>query len=202
MAGSQAVAESRWAGGVCPFDAGWKKVMMWVFIVGDGILFAGFLGSMGYARMMSSSWPVLSEVFNLGLIAVMTFVLISSSATMAAAVAAAAKGTRPLVFRYLGLTILGGATFLGMQAYEWTHLIGEGVRPWGNPFGDPNFGAYFFLITGFHGTHVLIGVLINCITAMRFSKGVTPPENVEMAGLYWHFVDLVWVFVFTLFYLL
>jgi len=202
MAGSQAVAESRWAGGVCPFDAGWKKVMMWVFIVGDGILFAGFLGSMGYARMMSSSWPVLSEVFNLGLIAVMTFVLISSSATMAAAVAAAAKGTRPLVFRYLGLTILGGATFLGMQAFEWTHLIGEGVRPWGNPFGDPMFGAYFFLITGFHGTHVLIGVLINCITAMRFSKGVTPPENVEMAGLYWHFVDLVWVFVFTLFYLL
>lgn len=202
MAASQAITADRWAGGVCPFAAGWKKVMMWVFIVGDGILFAGFLGSYGYARLMSPDWPVISEVFALPLIAVMTFVLISSSATMAVAVAGAARGDRAAVLRYLGLTIVGGAIFLGMQAYEWTHLIGEGARPWGNPFGDALFGAYFFLITGFHGTHVLIGVLINSLTALRFSRGITPPENVEMAGLYWHFVDLVWVFVFTLFYLL
>jgi len=202
MNATQAVAESRWAGGVCPFEAGWKKVMMWVFIVGDGILFAGFLASYGYARHMAADWPVISEVFNLGLIAVMTFVLISSSATMAVAVAAAAKGDRATVLRYLGLTIVGGAIFLGMQAYEWAHLIEAGAAPWGNPFGARMFGAYFFLITGFHGTHVLIGVLINVITALRFGKGITTPENVEMAGLYWHFVDLVWVFVFTLFYLL
>jgi cytochrome c oxidase subunit 3 len=202
MTGSQAVAESRWAGGTCPFEAGWKKVMMWVFIVGDGILFAGFLASYGYARMMSAEWPVISEVFNLGLIATMTFVLISSSATMAIAVSAAARSDRGTVLRYLGMTVVGGLVFLGMQAYEWTHLIEAGASPWGNPFGDRLFGAYFFLITGFHGTHVLIGVLINAITAMRYGKGITPAENVEMAGLYWHFVDLVWVFVFTLFYLL
>lgn len=202
MDGARAITSDRWAGGVCPFDAGWKKVMMWVFIVGDAILFAGFLSSYGYARLMSLDWPTISEVFNLGLIAVMTFVLISSSATMAAAVAGAARGDRSGVLRYLGLTILGGAIFLGMQAYEWSHLIAAGARPWGNPFGDAMFGAYFFLITGFHGTHVLIGVLINAITTVRFARGITPAENVEMAGLYWHFVDLVWVFVFTLFYLL
>jgi cytochrome c oxidase subunit 3 len=202
MTGSQAIAESRWAGGQCPFAAGWKKVMMWVFIVGDAILFSGFLASYGYARLMSQEWPVIPEVFNLGLIAVMTFVLISSSATMAAAVAAAARDNRALVTRYLGLTVVGGAIFLGMQAYEWSHLIHEGATPWGNPWGDALFGAYFFLITGFHGTHVLIGVLINVITTLRYSRGITPAENVEMAGLYWHFVDLVWVFVFTLFYLL
>lgn len=202
MSGSQSITADRWAGGVCPFGAGWKKVMMWVFIVGDGLLFAGFLASFGYARLMSPTWPVISEVFNLSLIAVMTFVLISSSATMAAAVAAAAKGDRSAVLRYLVLTVVGGVVFLGMQAYEWSHLIAEGARPWGNPFGDPMFGAYFFLITGFHGTHVLIGVLINSFTAVRSSLRITPAENVEMAGLYWHFVDLVWVFVFTLFYLL
>lgn len=202
MASSQAIAEGRWAGGTCPFAAGWKKVMMWVFIVGDGILFGAFLASYGYARAMSLAWPPIDELFNLGLIAVMTFVLISSSATMAIAVAAAARGERSTVVRYLAFTVVGGLVFLGMQAYEWNHLIHEGVRLWGNPFGDRLFGAYFFLITGFHGTHVLTGVLINAITALRSSKGITPPENVEMAGLYWHFVDLVWVFIFTLFYLL
>lgn len=202
MTSPQVIAESRWSGGTCPFAAGWKKVMMWVFIVGDGVLFGAFLASYGYARAMSHDWPPADELFNLGLIALMTFVLISSSATMAIAVAAAGRGQRRAAARYIGLTILGGAVFLGMQGYEWSHLIGDGVRLWGNPFGDPLFGAYFFLITGFHGTHVLTGVLINAATAWRTARGTTPPENVEIAGLYWHFVDLVWVFIFTLFYLL
>ncbi len=202
MSNAQSIAENRWAGGVCPFGAGWKKVMMWVFIVGDGILFGSFLASYGYARAMSPNWPVIEEVFNLGLIAVMTFVLISSSATMACAVAAAARDDRGAAARFLGFTVLGGLLFLSMQAYEWSHLIGEGARLWSNPFGDRMFGAYFFLITGFHGTHVLIGVLVNLATALRARAGITPADNVEMAGLYWHFVDLVWVFIFTLFYLL
>jgi len=193
-------AEDRWMGSVCPFAAGWKKVMMWVFIVGDAILFAGFLSGYGYARSMSADWPVAGEVFNLGLIGLMTFVLISSSATMAAAVATASSN-RAAATRYLWMTVVGGLVFVGLQGYEWAHLIAEGGRPWANPWGAAQFGAYFFLITGFHGTHVLIGVIVNAITAIRTSKGITPPENVEMAGLYWHFVDLVWVFVFTLFYL-
>jgi len=81
-------------------------------------------------------------------------------------------------------------------------LIGEGMRLGSNPWGAALFGAYFFLITGFHGTHVLTGVLVLLITALRWRAGKTKPEGVEMAGLYWHFVDLVWVFIFTFFYLI
>ncbi len=132
----------------------------------------------------------------------MTFLLISSSATMAAAVQASRDGDRPKAGTFLMLTALGGLGFLGMQAYEWNTLIGEGMRLGSNPWGAALFGAYFFLITGFHGTHVLTGVLVLLITALRWRAGKTKPEGVEMAGLYWHFVDLVWVFIFTFFYLI
>ncbi len=192
----------QWGGGVCPFDAGWRKVMMWVFIITDGLLFAGFLACYGFSRLASSSWPEQSEVFSLTFIAAMTFVLISSSATMASAVRSAADGERGTALKFLWLTTLGGLVFLGMQVYEWSGLIHEGARLASNPWGAPLFSAYFFTITGFHGTHVLIGVAILAITALRWRKGLTRPEGVELTGLYWHFVDLVWVFIFTCFYLL
>jgi cytochrome c oxidase subunit 3 len=192
----------RWAGGTCPFEAGWHKVMMWSFIITDGLLFAGFLASYGYARIMSVSWPDQSGVFNLVFIAAMTFILISSSATMASAVGAAQAGVKEDVARYVWLTILGGALFLGMQAYEWTHVISEGATLSANPWGDPLFGSYFFLITGFHGTHVLTGLIVLAALAVRWNSGISTPEGVELAGLYWHFVDLVWVFVFSCFYIL
>lgn len=191
----------RWGGGVCPFETGWRKLMMWVFIITDGLVFAGLLASYGYGRIMSAQWPDQSEVFAIPFIALMTFVLISSSATMASAVWAAQQGRHAEVVRYVGLTILGGVIFLGMQAYEWTHLIGEGASLAGNPWGGPLFGAYFFIVTGFHGTHVLTGVIVLVTLAVRWAKGLSTAEGVELAGLYWHFVDLVWVFVFTLFYL-
>jgi len=191
-----------WAGGHHAAIAGWRKVMMWWFIVTDGLLFAGFLASYGYARVLAFHWPPQAEVFSLKYIAAMTFVLITSSATMASAVQDAKHGRRGGALKYVLLTALGGLAFLGMQAYEWTHLIGEGARLTHNPWGDASFGAYFFLLTGFHGTHVLTGVIILLTTAVRLSKGITKEEGVEMAGLYWHFVDLVWVFIFTLFYLL
>jgi cytochrome c oxidase subunit 3 len=191
----------RWSGGVCPFEAGWRKVMMWVFIITDGLLFAGFLGSYGYARIMSAEWPDQATVFDLRLIALMTFILISSSATMASAVGAA-RDARPFVtLRWVLITIVGGLCFLGMQAYEWTHLIEAGARLDGNPWGDPLFASYFFVLTGFHGTHVLVGVVVLTTLAIRLANGLASHEGVELAGLYWHFVDLVWVFIFTLFYL-
>jgi cytochrome c oxidase subunit 3 len=191
----------RWAGGVCPFEAGWRKVMMWAFIVTDGLLFAGLLGSYGYARIMSTEWPDQAAVFDLRLIALMTFVLISSSATMAAAVGAAREGRRSAALRSLSYTVAGGLCFLGMQAYEWGHLIEEGARLDANPWGDPLFASYFFVTTGFHGTHVLIGALLLTTVAIRWANRLATPDGVELAGLYWHFVDLVWVFIFTLFYL-
>ena len=196
------VAESRWGGGSSPFDVGWQKMMMWWFIVTDGLLFAGFLASYGFARLGSDQWPVPSDVFHLNFIATMTFVLISSSATMASAVEAARHNDRKVAMRFLLLTILGGLAFLGMQAYEWSTIIGEGARLNSNPWGEPLFSAYFFLITGFHGTHVLIGLIVLIVTAARTAGGKSTADGIELAGLYWHFVDLVWVFVFGCFYLI
>jgi len=191
----------RWGGGVSPFEGGWRKVMMWTFIVTDGLLFAGFLASYGYTRWMTPHWPAQEEVFSLAYLAAMTFILISSSATMASAVEAARAGFWRAVVGFVLLTIVGGAAFLGMQAFEWQHLIAERATLTSNPWGDAAFGSYFFLLTGFHGSHVLTGLVVLTATAWRASRGVSSAGGIEMAGLYWHFVDLVWVFIFTLFYL-
>jgi cytochrome c oxidase subunit 3 len=203
-AGSHAATmESHWGGGVSPFAATWQKTMMWIFIVTDGLLFSGLLCGYGFLRMASPvPWPPRSEVFSIPFIALMTFILITSSMTMGTAVTAARLGDRRRALLNLVFTIVGGAAFLGCQAYEWTHVIHEGMRLTSNPWGAPQFGASFFVLTGFHGSHVFSGLVILVITAIRTAMGKTPAQGVEMAGLYWHFVDLVWVFIFTLFYLI
>jgi cytochrome c oxidase subunit 3 len=193
---------ANWSGGVAPLGMSWQKLMMWTFIITDGLLFAGFLASYGLARTASPSWPEQQEVFHLWFISLMTFVLITSSATMATAVAAARLSDWKRVSTMVLATLAGGASFLGMQAIEWTNLFREGVTISRNPWNVPSFGNYFFLITGFHGTHVLIGVVILLTLSIRARARKTTPEGVELAGLYWHFVDLVWVFIFTLFYLI
>ncbi len=184
------------------YSVGWRKLMMWLFIVTDALLFAGFLAGYGFCRLASDRpWPDRSQVFDLTFITVMTFALITSSSTMASAVLAARNGQRTTARLFLLATAAIGLGFLGMQAVEWAHFIGEGSRPHTNPWGVPGFSAYFFLITGFHGTHVLIGVLVLLLTATRSLATPDASETVEVAGLYWHFVDLVWVFVFGCFYL-
>ena len=193
--GAQEVEES-------PLGVSWQKLMMWIFIVSDGLLFAGLLSGYAFVRIASPAWPNQAEVFHLSMIAFMTFLLISSSATMASAVAAAGRGERRATVWFLIFTIIGGLGFLGMQAYEWTTLIQEGAQLSSNPWGVPVFGAVFFTITGFHGSHVLSGVVILAITAWRMAAGKSTAAGIELAGLYWHFVDLVWVFIFTLFYLI
>jgi cytochrome c oxidase subunit 3 len=132
----------------------------------------------------------------------MTFALISSSAVMAMAVGAARAGNPKLAVRFLVMTIIGGAIFLGCQVYEWAHFIQEGARLTVNPWGVPQFAASFFVITGFHGFHVLSGVTILVVVAVRAAMGKYSADGIENAGLYWHFVDVVWVFVFAFFYLL
>jgi cytochrome c oxidase subunit 3 len=211
------VAESRspWAGGISPFGVSWQKLMMWIFILSDVFIFGSFLVSYATSRASVGTWVDTGKVFALHiggtevpllLIAIMTFILVSSSGTMALAVANAYERNKRATVRYLTLTMLLGLTFVGCQAYEWTHLIVDyGVRPWWNPFGPPQFGAYFFTLTGFHGLHVLSGVIYLGIIARQVAKGVYDRRgsyaNVEIAGLYWHFVDLIWVFIFTMFYL-
>jgi len=176
--------------------------MMWIFIVSDALTFAAFLMAYNFMRRISPVWPKQTDVFNMVLITFMTFVLISSSAVMAMAVAAARAATPKLAVRFLLLTILGGLIFLGCQAYEWSHFIGEGATLTQNPWGVPQFAASFFVITGFHGFHVFSGVVILAAVAIKAAVGKYSGDLVENAGLYWHFIDVVWVFVFAFFYLL
>jgi cytochrome c oxidase subunit 3 len=184
------------------YGTSWQKLMMWWFIIGDAVLFGALLGAYGYARIVAESWPALKEIFNLDFIATMTFTLITSSATMATAVGARRRGDLKAAAHFTLLTAVGGLAFLGMQAYEWSHLIHQGARLNSNPWGVPIFTSFFFTITGFHGSHVASGVLILVYTALNAYRGKSSPEGVELAGLYWHFVDLVWVFVFGCFYLI
>jgi cytochrome c oxidase subunit 3 len=205
-------------------NVSWGKAMMWIFLLSDTFIFSCFLISYMTARMSTTvPWPNPSEVFALTiagtrlpliLIAIMTFVLISSSGTMAMAVNFGYRRNRGKTAALLILTALLGASFVGMQAFEWTKLIHEGVRPWSNPWGAEQFGSTFFMITGFHGTHVTFGVIFLLIIARKVWRGDFDRErrgfftsrkgnyeSVEIMGLYWHFVDLVWVFIFAFFYL-
>ena len=149
------------------FPVPWGKAMMWIFLLSDTFIFTCFLtGYMNVRISTMDSWPNPSQVFELHmfgqavpllLIAIMTFVLITSSGTMALAVNYGYRRDRKNTVLLLCATAALGATFVGMQAFEWTKLIMEGVRPWENPWGAPQFGSAFFMITGFHGCHVTGG---------------------------------------------
>jgi cytochrome c oxidase subunit III len=282
--------QANWEGGAEPFKASYGKLMMWYFLLSDAFTFAGFLIAYGTLRFSMPSWPVPDFVFEsfpggfhhkpLMFVTLMTFILIVSSVTMVRAVQEGHRGNKAGVVNWMLATIIGGAMFLGCQAWEWTTLISEenvsvtrnpfgrheiggtytqdehghpyaqGVAPEtfkkgsgylihaqydadgkeivdkdgktqftfrefvrengekGNlEFGPVAFGALFFFITGFHGFHVLSGVaflliiMLNVMTGLYANRG-NHYEMVEKIGLYWHFVDLVWVFVFLVFYLL
>jgi cytochrome c oxidase subunit III len=282
--------QANWEGGNEPFKASYGKLMMWYFLLSDAFTFAGFLIAYGTLRFSMPSWPVPDFVFEsfpgglhhkpLMFVTLMTFILIVSSVTMVRAVQEGHRGNKAGVVNWMFATIIGGAMFLGCQAWEWTTLIGaENVSVTRNPFGrheiagtytqdehghayekgvtpesfkkgsgylihaqhdeagkdvvdkDGNtqfvfreyttedgqkkqlefgpiaFGALFFFITGFHGFHVFSGVvflliiMLNVMTGLYANRG-NNYEMVEKIGLYWHFVDLVWVFVFLVFYLL
>jgi len=270
-----------WEGAKEPFKASYGKLMMWYFLLSDAFTFAGFLIAYGSLRFSMPTWPEADFVFAsfpfvkahwpLVFVTFMTFVLIFSSVTMVRAVQEGHRENRNGVVFWMFLTILGGATFLGSQAYEWTTLIvKENMTVSQNPFGRHTadgiylnadgtesknedgapktfhkgesyllhkhdgkfdipklkyttgpyagqikeaefgpkaFGALFFFITGFHGFHVFSGVLFLTIIMINAASGLYAArkngyEMVEKMGLYWHFVDLVWVFVFLVFYLL
>jgi cytochrome c oxidase subunit 3 len=203
LAEQERVVASDWGGGKSPFGTSWSKFMMWIFIISDALTFAGFLIAYGFMRQTAVAWPnAMEDVFSPVLITFMTFVLISSSAVMAMAVSAARAHDPKSAVKYIAMTVFGGAIFLGCQVYEWAHFIGEGATLTTNPWGVPQFSASFFVITGFHGFHVFSGLTILAIVAIRAAMGSYSADSVENAGLYWHFVDVVWVFVFAFYYLL
>lgn len=203
-----------WSADKETFQLSWGKLMMWIFLLSDTFIFSLFLiGYMNVRMSTTAEWPLTSEVFALHvgdatvpllLIAIMTFILITSSGTMALAVNYAYRGNKRVTFWLMVATALLGASFVGMQAFEWTKLIQEGVRPWANPMGAAQFGSVFFMITGFHGMHVTGGVIYLTVVATKVLLGHYDKKGfqiVEITGLYWHFVDLVWVFIFAFFYL-
>ena len=267
-----------WGGGRSPFSLSYGKLMIWFFLVSDALTFSGLLASYGFARhslmpgmewpigeVVFSSFPGLSGSYPLMYVALMTFILIISSVTMVLAVEAGHRMDKKGVVKWLFLTVLGGAFFLGSQAFEWSHFIhgsharvtladgrtafltenphhneaidpatfamtigsvqseevGKGPEAYKlyqnaisvvsganmteNEYGPTSYANFFFFITGFHGFHVFTGVVLNIVVLTMVIKGIFHRrghyEMVEKAGLYWHFVDLVWVFVFTFFYL-
>lgn len=205
-----------WSSDKQTYQVPWGKAMMWIFLVSDTFIFSCFLvGYMTVRVSTADAWPLATEVFALSmfgsdpipliLIAIMTFVLITSSGTMALAVNYGYRGDKRKTVLLMCATAALGATFVGMQVFEWSKLIGYGVRPWGNPWGAPQFGSVFYMITGFHGLHVSAGVIYLLVVARKVARGDYDKkgyEIVEITGLYWHFVDLVWVFIFAFFYLL
>jgi len=273
--------KTAWGGGTSPYGAGYGKLMMWFFLVSDALSFTGFLSAYGFYRhLKADTWPTAENVFThfpfmhgdhpLLYVALMTFILILSSVTMVLAVEAGHRMDKKGVVKWMGWTLLGGAIFIGSQAWEWYHFIhgtelgalelglGSYVMPDGsvemtkgiigrwqdaskevlmlpwrevagdvtspyltltgealkdaianghaihganlthNEYGTPLFADFFFFITGFHGTHVLSGVILNFIIFVNVLMGTYEKrghyEMVEKVGLYWHFVDLVWVF--------
>lgn len=199
---SSAVAEATWQGGASPFAVGHKKLGMWLFIVSDALTFSALVVAYSYVRV-ANEWPTPFEFYPAVIFSsVMTLVLLSSSLTMAFGVDAAHQGDRRATARWIWLTVIGGVLFIVLHANEWMHLIHDGVTPLRNPWGTPLFGATFFTLTGLHMTHVAIGVVYLAVLAVGFKRGRFDAEDVEVSGLYWHFVDLVWMFIFPLVYLL
>jgi heme/copper-type cytochrome/quinol oxidase subunit 3 len=231
----------------------WGKLGMWVFLAADAMSFGGLLAAYGALRYGDPTWPNPAQTLGIQLTALMTFLLICSSVTMVEALAAIREGNHAGLRKFLLMTVCGGAIFLGLQAYEWNHLIHGGQS-----IARNNFGATFFILTGFHGCHVFGGVCylaavlgravrgvggaiivgltaaIGTIAAIYVTfqtgnlvvgilapvamaavvmfvanalrgEGVYSAHNnneVEIAALYWHFVDLIWILVFTFVYLI
>ncbi len=186
-----------------PYGFQSKKLVMWLFIIADAATFGALLFAYGYVRVGSPDWTkpfAFSPTILNGI--VMTFVLLTSSLTMLGAVRAASAGRRSAI-RWLSATMLLGTAFAALHLREWFTMIREGWSPSHNPLGgSPLFGAAFFGITGLHLLHVVCGVIAIGVVTLLYRRGRLDASYIETTGLYWHFVDLVWMFVFPLVYLL
>jgi len=176
------------------------KVGFWTFIGSECLFFASLISTYMVYKGASVSGPTPAEILNIPLTSVSTFVLLMSSLSMVLALDAVQKGNRKGALLWLGGVILLGSLFLAGQAYEFTDFVHEGLT-----IQENLFGSSFFVLTGFHGAHVTVGVIWMITLWIQGLRGKLPPENalqVEVAGLYWHFVDIVWIVIFVLVYLI
>jgi heme/copper-type cytochrome/quinol oxidase subunit 3 len=176
-----------------------QKFLTWLFLASEAMFFTGLIVTYVVTRFNSASWPVVAEILNVPLVAANTFFLICSSVTMVLALDDFEQGQHQRGRYFLIATIVLGTIFVSIQAVEWNELIHEGILPSTNLFG-----ATFYTLTGFHGAHVTGGVLwLLGVTIAAFRGSYKDhPIGVEVAGLYWHFVDLVWIILFTIIYLI
>jgi len=175
------------------------KFAIWLFLATEVMFFSGLIGAYIVLRSAAASWPNPQERLAVDITAFNTFVLITSSWLMVRALFASKRGDRAGILKWLGATILGGSLFVSIQVYEYFQLYYEGALP-----NVDIFWSTFYIMTGFHGSHVVVGVIWLIVVWFKALRGQYTAENhlgVELAGLYWHFVDLVWVLLFTIVYL-
>ena len=177
-----------------------KKLAMWLFIIADTMTFAACLVAYGFVRNGTSDWP--RPFHSITNVALMTFILLSSSLTMLIGLRSARVGDKAGAFRWIMITAALGVVFALLHIREWMGLINEGMTLFKNPWGTGLFGASFFSITGLHLTHVTGGIIALIAVGVRYKGGRYNADDIEVLGLYWHFVDLVWMFVVPLVYLL
>lgn len=179
-----------------PYAIPSRKFTMWLFIISDAVTFGAFLFAYGYLRVATPNWARPFDLDNIINVIIMTVVLITSSLTMLGAADSAKTGDKPKAMRFLYSTMALGATFALLHLREWYELIRHGVT-----ISSGIFGQTFFTITGLHLLHVISGVIALLVVSAKYSNGRLTPGHVETTGLYWHFVDLVWMFVVPLVYL-
>ena len=176
------------------------KLAMWLFLASDCLLFGALISAYVLYRGPSVVGPYPGDVFDIPYTSVSSFVLLASSLTMVLALAAIQRGEIGRMRVWLLATALLGMTFVGGQVYEFTSFYREGLT-----LSTNLFGTTFYVLTGFHGTHVGVGILmLLSLVSMSFTGRITPRDTmaVELVGLYWHFVDIVWIVIFTLVYLM
>jgi len=176
------------------------KLAMWLFIIADTMTFAACLVAYGFVRNGAADWP--RPFHSITNVALMTFILLTSSLTMLLGLRAATAGDKAGAFRWTMITAAAGILFALLHVREWLGLMNEGMTLFKNPWGTGLFGASFFSITGLHLTHVTGGVIALIVVGVRYKGGRYNADDIEILGLYWHFVDLVWMFVVPLVYLL
>lgn len=185
-----------------PFAIPSSKLVMWLFIISDACTFGAVLFAYGYLRNSAADWPRVFEPASIWNSLLMTFILVSTSLTVLLALKTAQAEDRAGAFRWTMITASGGVLFMLLHIREWLSLIGQGARLFQNPWGAPMFGAVFFSITGLHMAHVLAGVIALTVVGLSYKAGRYAALHIEIWALYWHFVDLVWMFVVPLVYLL
>ena len=186
-----------------PFAIPSKKLVMWLFIISDAVTFGALLFAYGYLKNASPDWPspfkFSPSILN---VLLMTFVLVTSSLTMLIGVGHAKAGDKAKAIRWTYVTAALGILFAALHLREWSGLSAEGMHLFSNAWGSPMFGGTFYTITGLHLTHVIGGVIALVVVGTRYGTGRYTADDIELWSLYWHFVDLVWMFVVPMVYLM